>query len=397
MAIIFANSYEDPGADRGPSEGEMFFTNLLGGLKTGVENWNQREYARMDRDRQLKEQLAAEERQFGRQKDLAEFGSQLTERRDQRQEQQRIAQELRREERAQNSPAALAALELAKLKVDREKDEAEFQKLMRLKNEGLLDKENELALKETKERLAQMDAQSASLEALGDINFDKGVQSRRVSNVSIPLVGSVPITAPGTEDIDSYVDRVSAQISAKATSIKDLRARERFREYARSRLQGEIDFQTKTAKAKKDEEERVRADKQRRQTQTQQQVFIQKYAGKPLGDDDIENMQTDAALTGLKSGDLTIGQYLDVMDKISAAKSQRERNRIQRDALLLREILGAANAGERSPKSILENPALDAFTGGAESSAMPSGNSRVTTSDDIGRFLEQMGIPANPQ
>lgn len=245
MPIIFsdANAYQE---DLGPSEGEMFFTNLLSGLQKGVEEGGRRKYAQELRQQELADQIAAEKRQD--EKQLAQEGrlqsylreSEIrqerrnledTARRQLERDQERTQQledETRKRTQAQEDWVARGGPTRA------EADKLELTELQRR------------AEKAATEASQQTMAESAMGDLAGLLQMPEGVPY-----------------APGYPDIDARVQSALDKIADRAKSITDSVARNRFMEQANTRLRNELQMLTEQQRVKQQVEEQRRVEESR--------------------------------------------------------------------------------------------------------------------------------------
>lgn len=238
MPIIFsdANAYQE---DLGPSEGEMFFTNLLSGLQKGVEEGGRRKYAQELRQQELADRLSAEQRQqgyiMGAEQRLRDYMTEA--------EKRRVAAQEASEERLFAKQRTLA-------------DEASEREQKKWEKRG-----GQLGVEADKLKLeeAQRQAQQAATETSRQTMAESAMGD--LSGL-LQMSGGVPY-APGYGDIDARVQAASDEIANRAQGIMDPVARNRFMEQANTRLRNELQTVNEQQRAKQQAEEQRRAEENR--------------------------------------------------------------------------------------------------------------------------------------
>lgn len=347
MPIIFsdANAYQE---DLGPSEGEMFFTNLLSGLQKGVEEGGRRKYAQELRQQELADRLSAEQRQQGylmgaeqRQRSYlteAEKRQQgyLTEA-EKRQEAAQIASENRQAARAQEQwekqggPARVEA------------DKLELKELQRR------------AEKAATEASQQTMAESAMGDLAGLLQMPEGVPY-----------------APDP-DIDARVQSALDKIADRAKSITDSVARNRFMDQANARLRNELQMFTEQQRAKQQAEEQRRAEENRAIDAEVAKAHIES-GGRFIPQDDKDFVvrglsARESAYNSLyKKGRLTPVKWAEMVGELFSEYQKYESDRQQRQVEALKAWLKSQGGGGTTNDMTFEGE-----MGGAPVRLLPSG------------------------
>lgn len=248
MPIIFsdANAYQE---DLGPSEGEMFFTNLLSGLQKGVEEGGRRKYAQELRQQELVDRLSAEQRQqeylMGAEQRQRSYLTEAEKR------QQGYLTEA--ENRRVAAQEAAEQRQLANARKVAEEADARAQERWEQRG-GQTGVELEKLQLEESRRKAQQAATETSQQtmvesAMGDL---AGL---------LQMPEGVPY-APDP-DIDARVQFALDKIADRAKSITDSVARNRFMDQANTRLRNELQTVNEQQRAKQQAEEQRRAEENR--------------------------------------------------------------------------------------------------------------------------------------
>ena len=354
MPIIFsdANAYQE---DLGPSEGEMFFTNLLSGLQKGVEEGGRRKYAQELRQQELADRLSAEQRQQGylmgaeqRQRSYlteAEKRQQgyLTEA-ENRREAAQIASENRQDARAQErwekqgGPTRVEA------------DKLELKELQRR------------AEKAATEASQQTMAESAMGDLAGLLQMPEGVPY-----------------APDP-DIDVRVQSALDKIADRAKSITDSVARNRFMEQANTRLRNELQTVNEQQRAKQQAEEQRRAEENRAIDAEVAKAHIES-GGRFIPQDDKDFVvrglsARESALNALYAkGRLTPVKWTELvselLDQYRRYESDRQQKQFEAFKNWLKEQGGGKATDDMTFKGVMGNAPVRNFPSGTQ---VPAGD-----------------------
>ncbi len=355
MPIIFsdANAYQE---DLGPSEGEMFFTNLLSGLQKGVEEGGRRKYAQELRQQELADRLSAEQRQQGyltsaeqRQRDFLKAAQERLQgystEAENRREAAQVASEQRQDVRAtqrweqQGGPVDL---ELGKLQLEESRRKAEQ------------------AATEASER-------TMAESAMGDL--------AGLSQMS----GGVPY-ASGYGDIDARVQAALDEIANRAQGIMDPVARNRFMEQASKRLRGELQMVTEQQGVKQQAEEQRRIEEGKLVDAEVAAAHIDS-GGRFIPQDDkdfvVRGLSTrESALNSLyKKGRLTPVQWSTMVGELLNQYQKYESGRHQRQAEAFKAWLKSQGGGgatnDMDFNGAMGNASMRQFPSGTQ---LPAGN-----------------------
>lgn len=355
MPIIFsdANAYQE---DLGPSEGEMFFTNLLSGLQKGVEEGGRRKYAQELRQQELADRLSAEQRQQGylmgaeqRQRDyLVEA------------EKRRVAAQEAAEQR-----------QLANARTVAEEADARSQQRWEQRG-GQTGVELEKLQLEESRRKAQQAATETSQQtmaesAMGDL---AGL---------LQMSGGVPY-APGYGDIDARVQAASDEIANRAQGIMDPVARNRFMEQANTRLRNELQTVNEQQRAKQQAEEQRRAEENRAIDAEVAKAHIES-GGRFIPQDDKDfvvrglsaresaynALYAKGRLTPVKWSEL-VG---DLLDQYRRYESDRQQKQVEAFKAWLKEQGGGGATNDMNFEGVMGNAPVRNFPSGTQ---VPAGD-----------------------
>lgn len=368
MPIIFsdANAYQE---DLGPSEGEMFFTNLLSGLQKGVEEGGRRKYAQELRQQELADRLSAEQRQqgyiMGAEQRLRDYMTEA--------EKRRVAAQEASEERLFAKQRTLA-------------DEASEREQKKWEKRG-----GQLGVEADKLKLeeAQRQAQQAATEtsrqtmaesAMGDL---AGL---------LQMPGGVPY-APDP-DIDARVQFALDKIADRAKSITDSVARNRFMDQANARLRNELQMFTEQQRAKQQAEEQRRAEENREIDAEVAKAHIDS-GGRFIPQDDKDFVvrglsARESAYNSLyKKGRLTPVKWAEMVGKLFSEYQKYESDRQQRQVEALKAWLKSQGGGGTT-----NDMAFEGAMGNAPVWNFPSGT-QVPAGDIIEDDITFKGVMGN--